>query len=244
MLVYTTGRGRARLHARPVHRRVPALAPEHPHPEQAQVLQRQPGQLSPTGRTGVQAYTDWLQRDTPEKKGLSLRYIGSLVADFHRNLLNGRRLLLPGRHQGSQEAGRQAAAALRGGAAGLPGRAGRRLRLRRHAGDPRHPARRSCTSACRSSSAAGIWWRRPRRWCASTTGWRCRAGIKKSQRGKFLSVTSSKYRWRCGLQAGSSDPCRPSLCPASARRRSMMRRASSGSKLRSSRSRAISPGYW
>jgi fructose-1,6-bisphosphatase I len=38
---------------------------------------------------GVQAFTQWLQRDTPEKKGLSLRYIGSLVADFHRNLLTG-----------------------------------------------------------------------------------------------------------------------------------------------------------
>lgn len=38
---------------------------------------------------GVQAYTEWLQGDTPEKKGLSLRYIGSLVADFHRNLLLG-----------------------------------------------------------------------------------------------------------------------------------------------------------
>ncbi len=38
---------------------------------------------------GVQAYTEWLQTDTSEKKGLSLRYIGSLVADFHRNLLTG-----------------------------------------------------------------------------------------------------------------------------------------------------------
>jgi fructose-1,6-bisphosphatase I len=38
---------------------------------------------------GVQAYTTWLQSDTPEKKGLPLRYIGSLVADFHRNLLTG-----------------------------------------------------------------------------------------------------------------------------------------------------------
>jgi fructose-1,6-bisphosphatase I len=40
---------------------------------------------------GVQAYTEWLQRDTPEKKGLSLRYTGSLVADFHRNLLADRK---------------------------------------------------------------------------------------------------------------------------------------------------------
>ena len=38
---------------------------------------------------GIRAYTDWLRQDTPEKKGLSLRYIGSLVADFHRNLLAG-----------------------------------------------------------------------------------------------------------------------------------------------------------
>jgi fructose-1,6-bisphosphatase I len=38
---------------------------------------------------GVQAYTEWLQANTPEKKGLPLRYIGSLVADFHRNLLTG-----------------------------------------------------------------------------------------------------------------------------------------------------------
>jgi fructose-1,6-bisphosphatase I len=38
---------------------------------------------------GVRAYTEWLQADTPEKRGLSLRYIGSLVADFHRNLLTG-----------------------------------------------------------------------------------------------------------------------------------------------------------
>ena len=43
----------------------------------------------PYWSTGVQAYTEWLQTDTPDKKGLSLRYIGSLVADFHRNLLTG-----------------------------------------------------------------------------------------------------------------------------------------------------------
>jgi fructose-1,6-bisphosphatase I len=39
--------------------------------------------------SGIQTYTEWLQRDTPEKKSLSLRYIGSLVSDFHRNLLAG-----------------------------------------------------------------------------------------------------------------------------------------------------------
>ena len=40
---------------------------------------------------GVQRYTRWLQGLDPEqpRKELSARYIGSLVADFHRNLLEG-----------------------------------------------------------------------------------------------------------------------------------------------------------
>ena len=38
---------------------------------------------------GVQKYTDWLQGAAPGGPSLSLRYIGSLVADFHRNLLTG-----------------------------------------------------------------------------------------------------------------------------------------------------------
>jgi fructose-1,6-bisphosphatase I len=43
---------------------------------------------------GVQRFTKYLQGDEPDaggnfRKGLSLRYIGSMVADFHRNLLGG-----------------------------------------------------------------------------------------------------------------------------------------------------------
>ena len=38
---------------------------------------------------GVQRYTDYLQGREGEVKGLSLRYIGTLVSDFHRNLLAG-----------------------------------------------------------------------------------------------------------------------------------------------------------
>jgi fructose-1,6-bisphosphatase I len=38
---------------------------------------------------GVQQYTAWLQGKEPGYGGLSARYIGSLVADFHRNLLAG-----------------------------------------------------------------------------------------------------------------------------------------------------------
>jgi fructose-1,6-bisphosphatase I len=47
--------------------------------------------------TGTRRYIDYLKQDKKEK-GLpySLRYIGSLVADFHRNLLKGGIFLYPG----------------------------------------------------------------------------------------------------------------------------------------------------
>jgi fructose-1,6-bisphosphatase I len=38
---------------------------------------------------GAQRYLDWLQGHDPDSPNLSARYIGSLVADFHRNLLRG-----------------------------------------------------------------------------------------------------------------------------------------------------------
>jgi fructose-1,6-bisphosphatase I len=38
---------------------------------------------------GIQRYTNWLQGRDESGPRLSLRYIGSLVADFHRNLLAG-----------------------------------------------------------------------------------------------------------------------------------------------------------
>jgi fructose-1,6-bisphosphatase I len=43
---------------------------------------------------GIQRFTKYLQGDEPDQagefsKGLSMRYIGSMVADFHRNLLGG-----------------------------------------------------------------------------------------------------------------------------------------------------------
>ncbi len=38
---------------------------------------------------GVKRYTHWLQGMEGEQKPLSLRYIGSLVGDFHRTLLSG-----------------------------------------------------------------------------------------------------------------------------------------------------------
>lgn len=38
---------------------------------------------------GMQRYVDWLGGNAPDSPNLSQRYVGSLVADFHRNLLKG-----------------------------------------------------------------------------------------------------------------------------------------------------------
>ena len=46
---------------------------------------------------GMQAYVDWLQGiDDEDRKPLAHRYIGSMVADFHRNLLRGGVFFYPG----------------------------------------------------------------------------------------------------------------------------------------------------
>jgi fructose-1,6-bisphosphatase I len=57
----------------------------------------------PLWSPGVRRYVDWLQPRGGSKNALSGRYIGSLVADFHRNLLLGGVFLYPaheGRPQG------------------------------------------------------------------------------------------------------------------------------------------------
>lgn len=48
---------------------------------------------------GVQCYTDYLQGRDGGRDGLSLRYVGSLVADFHRNLLAGGVFYYPADHR-------------------------------------------------------------------------------------------------------------------------------------------------
>lgn len=51
---------------------------------------------SPLWSKGMKAYFDWLQNQGPHRSELSSRYIGSLVADFHRNLLKGGIYCYPG----------------------------------------------------------------------------------------------------------------------------------------------------
>lgn len=88
MMVYSTGRG---VHGFTLDPAIGEFLLSHPNirlPEKPKYYSVNQG-YQPYWSAGVQAYTEWLQHDTSEKKGLSLRYIGSLVADFHRNLLSG-----------------------------------------------------------------------------------------------------------------------------------------------------------
>jgi fructose-1,6-bisphosphatase I len=48
---------------------------------------------------GVQKYVDYLKAETPERKPYSTRYIGSLVADFHRTLCYGGIFAYPADHR-------------------------------------------------------------------------------------------------------------------------------------------------
>ena len=104
---------------------------------------------------GVKRYIDWLkQEDAESGRPYSARYVGSLVADFHRNLLYGGIFLYPGDKKNPRG---QAASALRGRAAGICRRAGRRCRQRRRAPHPRPGALRPPPEdAARSGSAQDV----------------------------------------------------------------------------------------
>ena len=89
MMVYSTGRG---VHGFTLDPAIGEFLLSHPDitlPDQPKYYSVNHG-YQPYWTPGVKAYTEWLQHHTaPQKKVLSLRYIGSLVADFHRNLLAG-----------------------------------------------------------------------------------------------------------------------------------------------------------
>ena len=88
MLVYSVGHG---VHGFTLDPTVGEFLLSHPHRTFPQV----PAYFSVNlgyrkyWSNGVQRYTDYLQGMNGEIKELSLRYVGSLVADFHRTLLAG-----------------------------------------------------------------------------------------------------------------------------------------------------------
>lgn len=88
MLVYSTGRG---VHGFTLDPRVGEFFLSHPHiqiPKKPKYYSVNQG-YEPRWSPAVKRYTCWLQGDHGNEMALSQRYIGSLVSDFHRNLLAG-----------------------------------------------------------------------------------------------------------------------------------------------------------
>ncbi len=88
MLVYSTGRGVNGFTLDPA---VGEFLLSHPSiriPEPPQYYSVNQGNEKYWNR-GVREYATWLQGGRPDSPNLSARYVGSLVADFHRNLLAG-----------------------------------------------------------------------------------------------------------------------------------------------------------
>ncbi len=88
MLIYTTGHG---VHGFTLDPSVGEFLLSHPYiriPSPPKYFSVNLGYQMYWSR-GVKAYTEYLQGHGGGVKGLSLRYIGTLVSDFHRNLLAG-----------------------------------------------------------------------------------------------------------------------------------------------------------
>jgi fructose-1,6-bisphosphatase I len=89
MLVYSTGQG---VHGFTLDPSVGEFLLSHPNiqfPNKPKYYSTNQG-YELYWSEGVRRYTAWLQgKDGSNKKPLSMRYIGSMVADFHRNLLSG-----------------------------------------------------------------------------------------------------------------------------------------------------------
>jgi fructose-1,6-bisphosphatase I len=88
MLVYTTGMG---VHGFTLDTNVGEFLLSHPsirYPEKPRYYSANQG-YEAYWTEGIRRYTHSLQGKDGQRKGLSMRYIGSLVGDFHRNLLAG-----------------------------------------------------------------------------------------------------------------------------------------------------------
>lgn len=88
MLVYSTGQG---VHGFTLDTTIGEFFLSHPNiriPDKPKFYSVNQG-YEQFWSEGVKRYTEWLQGKDKTSKPLSMRYIGSLVADFHRNLLSG-----------------------------------------------------------------------------------------------------------------------------------------------------------
>jgi fructose-1,6-bisphosphatase I len=101
MLVYTTGMG---VHGFTLDPTVGEFLLSHPYiriPHPPQYFSANLGHVAHWSQ-GVQRFTEFLQGRDGQRNGLSLRYVGSLVADFHRNLLAGGIFYYPADTYGSK----------------------------------------------------------------------------------------------------------------------------------------------
>ena len=98
MMVYTTGRG---THGFTLDPSVGEFLLSHPDmkvPEKGKYYSVNEGNYG-NWRTGVKKFVDFLKSPTEERKSYGTRYIGSLVADFHRTLLYGGIFMYPADHR-------------------------------------------------------------------------------------------------------------------------------------------------
>ncbi len=95
MLVYTTGNG---VNGFTLDPSVGSFFLSHPNlkfPESGNIYSMNEGNARDCS-TGIQDYLNWVKEsDKATRRPYSARYIGSLVADFHRNLLKGGIYLYP-----------------------------------------------------------------------------------------------------------------------------------------------------
>lgn len=95
MMVYTTGKG---VNGFTLDPSIGEFCLSHPNiniPKQGKIYSINEGNYHKLN-DGIKSYIDHCKsRDTPIGKAYSARYIGSLVADFHRNLLKGGIFLYP-----------------------------------------------------------------------------------------------------------------------------------------------------
>ena len=128
MLVYSTGNG---VHGFTLDPSVGEFLLSHPNikiPNKGKVYSINEGN-SLYWDQGTKQFVNWLKESDPEtKRPYSLRYIGSLVADFHRNLLAGGIFLYPADYKDppAKGGGEAAGTPAKGGgeAAGTPAKGG------------------------------------------------------------------------------------------------------------------------
>jgi fructose-1,6-bisphosphatase I len=95
MFVYSTGQG---VHGFTLDPSIGEFLLSHPNiklPDPPKYYSANQGYQSRWSE-GIQRYTRWLRGEEGNTRSLSLRYIGSMIADIHRNLLGGGVFFYPG----------------------------------------------------------------------------------------------------------------------------------------------------